>query len=216
VVTESPEGRKPCIVVAGPPGSGKSTVGPLLAERLGVAFRDSDDDIVARTGQSIADIFATDGEPVFRAMEEDVIAEALAGHDGVLSVGGGAVMAPGTRDRLRAHDVVFLNVGFATGVQRAGLSTARPLLAGVNPRATYRTLLEARLPVYREVATIEVHTDERSPADVVAAIVAELTETPANERPGNGAPGNETPANRAPENGKSGSGQPENTKLENT
>jgi shikimate kinase len=186
-----PQGWKPCIVIAGPPGSGKSTVGPLLAERLGVAFRDSDDDIAAHAGRSIADIFATDGEPVFRELEEDVIAKALAEHDGVLSVGGGAVMTPRTRERLRAHDVVFLNVGFATGVQRVGLSTARPLLAGVNPRATYRTLLEARLPVYREVATIEVHTDERSPADVVAAIVTELTGKPQTE-------------------------QPENTKLENT
>ena len=166
---------KPCIVVAGPPGSGKSTVGPLLAEHLGVRFRDSDDIVVARAGKPIADIFATDGEPAFRALEESVIAEALADHEGVLSLGGGAVLAPGTRERLRDHQVVFLNVGFAVGVKRVGLSTARPLLAGVNPRATYRSLLEARLPVYREVATIEVDTDERSPQELVAAIAAELS-----------------------------------------
>ncbi|HKS46797.1 MAG TPA: shikimate kinase [Amycolatopsis sp.] len=165
---------KPCLVIAGPPGSGKSTVGPLLAESLGVAFRDTDDDIVARAGRSITEIFAEDGEPGFRALEEEVVAVALAEHDGVLSVGGGAVLATGTRERLRAHDVVFLNVGFAAGAQRVGLSTARPLLAGVNPRATYRSLLEARLPVYREVATIEVATDGRTPAEVVAAIVHEL------------------------------------------
>lgn len=165
---------KPCIVVAGPPGSGKSTVGPLLAKHLGVAFRDSDDDIVAREGRSIADIFATDGEPVFRELEADIIAEALLEHDGVLSVGGGAVLSPATKERLRGHQVVFLNVGFATGVQRVGLSSARPLLAGVNPRATYRSLLEARLPVYRAVSTIEVGTDGRTPEEIVAAIAAEL------------------------------------------
>lgn len=165
---------KPCLVIAGPPGSGKSTVGPLLARRLGVAFRDTDDDIVACAGRSISDIFAEDGEPAFRVLEEDAVALALAEHQGVLSVGGGAVLAPGTRERLRAHEVVFLNVGFAVGVQRVGLSTARPLLAGVNPRATYRSLLEARLPVYREVSTIEVATDGLAPADVVAAITTEL------------------------------------------
>ncbi|HVW41499.1 MAG TPA: shikimate kinase [Amycolatopsis sp.] len=166
---------KPCVVIAGPPGSGKSTVGPLLAQHLGVDFRDSDDEIVLRAGRPIADIFTTDGEPAFRALEESVIAELLADHEGVLSLGGGAVLASRTRERLRGHEVVFLNVGFATGVKRVGLSTARPLLAGVNPRTTYRSLLEARLPVYREVATIEVDTDERSPADLAAAIAAELT-----------------------------------------
>lgn len=167
---------KPCLVVVGPPGSGKSTVGPLLAEHLGVAFRDSDDDIVARAGRSISDIFATDGEPFFRRLEEQMIAEALADHDGVLAVGGGAVLTPGTRERLRGHVVVFLNVGFAAGVRRVGLSTARPLLAGVNPRATYRTLLEQRLPVYREVASLEVPTDDHTPAEIVALIAAGLNE----------------------------------------
>ncbi|HVV13043.1 MAG TPA: shikimate kinase [Amycolatopsis sp.] len=165
---------KPCIVVAGPPGSGKSTIGPLLAKHLGMEFRDSDDIIVARAGRAIADIFTEDGEPAFRALEEEIIAETLAEYDGVLSVGGGAVLAEGTRARLKAHLVVFLNVGFAAGVQRVGLSTARPLLAGVNPRATYRTLLEARLPVYREVATVEVDTDHRTPEEVVAAIAVAL------------------------------------------
>jgi shikimate kinase len=73
--------------------------------------------------------------------------------------------------------VVFLNVGMAEGIKRVGLSTARPLLAGVNPRATYKELLDARLPVYREVATIEVETDKQSPAEVVAAIARKLEET---------------------------------------
>jgi shikimate kinase len=167
----------PRAVVVGPPGSGKSTVGPLLARLLGVEFRDTDDVIVARAGKPIADIFTGDGEPAFRALEEEAIATALAEHRGVLSLGGGAVLAAGTRQRLRGHRVVFLNVGMAEGIQRVGVSTARPLLAGVNPRATYKELLDARLPVYREVATIEVETDKQSPAEVVAAIARKLEET---------------------------------------
>ncbi|MBB4684661.1 shikimate kinase [Amycolatopsis jiangsuensis] len=164
----------PRAVVVGPPGSGKSTVGPMLAAALGTAFRDTDDDIIARAGRPIADIFAEDGEPAFRALEEDAVAAALAEHDGVLSLGGGAPLTPGTRARLAQHTVVFLNVGLAAGVQRTGLSTARPLLAGVNPRATFKALLDARLPVYREVSTIEVETDHRSPDEIVAAVVAAL------------------------------------------
>ncbi len=166
----------PRAVIVGPPGSGKSTVGPLLAEALGVAFRDVDADIVAEQGRAIADIFAEDGEPVFRKLEEEAVAKALECHDGVLSVGGGALIAPATRERLARHTVVFLNVGMAAGVQRTGLSGARPLLAGVNPRATYKKLLDERLPVYREVATVEIDTDERAPAEIVAALAGRLTE----------------------------------------
>ncbi|HEV7973321.1 shikimate kinase [Amycolatopsis sp.] len=170
----------PRAVIVGPPGSGKSTVGQLLAKELGVEFRDADEDIVARAGKAIADIFTEDGEPAFRAQEEQVVAEALAEHEGVLSLGGGAVLALPTRERLSGAAVVFLNVGMAEGVQRTGLSTARPLLTGVNPRATYKSLLDARLPVYREVSTVEVDTDKRTPEEVVAEIVRLL----AQENPG--------------------------------
>ncbi|SFQ51228.1 shikimate kinase [Amycolatopsis arida] len=164
----------PRAVVVGPPGSGKSTVGRLLAERLGVGFRDTDDDVVARAGRSISDIFTTDGEPVFRRLEEEAVAAALAEHDGVLALGGGAVLSSATRVRLRGHAVVFLNVGMAEGIRRTGLSTARPLLAGVNPRATYKALLDARLPLYREVATMEVDTDQAGPDEVAATVARRL------------------------------------------
>ena len=171
----------PRAVIIGPPGSGKSTVGPLLAAALGVAFRDSDDDIVARAGRSIADIFDEDGEPAFRALEAEAVATALAEHDGVLSLGGGAPLTPVTRERLAGHTVVFLNVGLAAGVQRTGLSSARPLLAGVNPRATFKNLLAERLPGYREVATVEVVTDDRTPAEIVADLAARLAPAEAKE-----------------------------------
>lgn len=167
-------GGPPKAVVIGPPGAGKTTIGTLLADRLGVAFRDVDHDIEVEAGKSISDIFTGDGEPAFRAMEERAVATALAEHPGVLALGGGAVLSERTRRLLREHQVVFLNVGVNEGFRRTGLSTARPLLNGVNPRQTFRTLLEARLPLYREVATIEVLTDELDPDRVADQVVAAL------------------------------------------
>ncbi|MGQ0775377.1 MAG: shikimate kinase [Pseudonocardiales bacterium] len=167
-------GHGPALVLVGPPGSGKSTVGALVAGRLGVDFVDVDELIVARTGRSIADIFTTDGEAVFRELEEAEVAEALARNRGVLALGGGAVLSERTRAALGGHRVVFLSVGMAEGVRRTGLSTARPLLAGVNPRATFAALLDARLPLYREVATMEIATDRRSPDEIAQDVLAAL------------------------------------------
>ncbi|MFD5828663.1 shikimate kinase [Lentzea sp. NPDC060358] len=161
----------PRCVVVGPPGAGKTTVSELLAARLGVAFRDVDADVVALAGKPISDIFLDDGEPAFRAMEEEAVAKALVEHEGVLALGGGAVLSAATRDRLREHTVVFLNVGMAEGVRRTGLAANRPLLTGVNPRATFKALLDARLPLYREVATIEVLTDALDPEQVTDAVI---------------------------------------------
>ena len=164
----------PVAVLVGAPGAGKSTVGRLLADRLGVPFADSDDLVEARTGRVIADIFTTDGEPAFRAIEQDVVAGALLAHHGVLALGGGSVLVEATRTALDGHAVVHLVVGMAHGVRRTGLSTARPLLAGVNPRATFSALLAERLPVYREIARHEVATDERTPEEVADAVAALL------------------------------------------
>ena len=175
----------PRAVVVGPPGAGKSTIGKLLAERLGLQFRDTDDDVVRTAGRPIADIFTGEGEPAFRALEEQAVATALAEHDGVLALGGGAVLSARTRELLAAHPVVFLSVGLAEGARRTGLSTARPLLAGVNPRATFKALLDARLPLYREVATWEITTDGVEPNALVDRLAERLAEhrTPSGADP---------------------------------
>ena len=145
----------------------------MLARRLGCEFTDVDAVIVQRAGKSIADMFLQDGEDAFRALERQVVADALTSTDGVLALGGGSVLAAQTRERLRGHRVVHLKVGLADGMRRTGMSTARPLLAGVNPRATFKALLDARAPLYREVATFEVDTNKRS-ANQVARTVLEI------------------------------------------
>ncbi len=163
-------------MLVGPPGSGKSTVGRVLARRLGVSFVDADDLIVARAGKPISDVFVQDGEPAFRVLEREIVAAALTSTDGVLALGGGAVLSDETRERLRAHRVVALTVGLADGVRRTGMSSARPLLSGVNPRATFKALLDARAPLYHEVATVEVDTARRSPNQVVRAVLEAIGE----------------------------------------
>jgi shikimate kinase len=157
------------IVLVGAPGSGKSTVGALLAERLGMPFRDADAVIVERAGKSIAEIFTDDGEAAFRAMEEQITAELLA-LPGVLALGGGAVLSAATRAALRGHRVVWLRVGLTQSVKRVGLDTARPLLLG-NVRGQLLKLLNERAPLYAEVATDVVDTDDRSPAEAVEMIM---------------------------------------------
>jgi shikimate kinase len=164
----------PIAVLVGPPGSGKSTVGELLAARLGTTFRDTDGDVTARAGRSIADIFIEDGEPAFRDLERVAVREALADHDGVLALGGGAVVDAGTRALLHGHRVVFLDVGLADAAARVGLNRDRPLLLG-NVRSQLRTLLIERRPYYLEVATATVPTDGRTAqqvADEIALLLA--------------------------------------------
>jgi len=173
----------PVAVLVGPPGAGKSTVGRQLAQQLRVAAHDTDAAIEASAGRSISDIFTTDGEATFRELEEQAVATAIAEQHGVVALGGGAVLSATTRTRLAGHTVVFLNVGMAEGVRRSGLSAARPLLAGVNPRSTFKLLLDARLPLYREVAVVEVATDGRAIADVVAEVLTALQTTPRGAQP---------------------------------
>ena len=167
--------RAPRVVLVGPPGAGKTSVGELLAERLGVTFRDTDTDVEQRTGKAVSEIFVSDGEAAFRALEREAVAAALSSHDGVLALGGGAVVDADTRKLLADHTVVFLDVTLAAAAARVGLDAPRPLLM-VNPRTALRKLMEERRPLYEEVATVTVQTAELPPEDVAAAVVRALGE----------------------------------------
>ena len=159
----------PVVVLVGPPGAGKTTVGQALAERRGLGFRDTDTDVEVVAGKAVADIFVEDGEPAFREMERQAVARALAEHDGVLALGGGAVLDSDTRAALAVHRVVFLDVGLAAAAERVGFTRSRPLLV-LNPRAELQRMLTERRPAYEAVATHVVGTDGREVDEVVAEI----------------------------------------------
>jgi shikimate kinase len=164
----------PKAVLIGLPGSGKSTIGRRLAKALDVTLLDTDIAIEQRTGRRIADIFANDGEPEFRRIEEEVVRTALAEHDGVVSLGGGAVTSPGVCAALAGHTVIYLEINAAEGIRRTGGSAVRPLLAGPDRAEKYRNLMAKRVPMYRRVATIRVDTNRRNPGAVVRYIVSRL------------------------------------------
>ncbi|HET7734841.1 MAG TPA: shikimate kinase [Nocardioidaceae bacterium] len=163
----------PRAVLVGPMGAGKTTVARLLAREWGVSVRDTDADIEATAGKPISEIFVDDGEAHFRALEREAVAKALQEHDGVLALGGGAVLDETTRELLATHPVVFLSVGLSDAVKRVGMGTGRPLLLG-NVRARIKALLDERLPIYRAVATVIVDTDGKEPGDVAAEVIAAL------------------------------------------
>ncbi len=165
----SPAG--PVLVLVGPPGSGKTTVGRLLADRLQVTLRDTDADVEAAAGASVADLFIEHGEGRFRELELEAVARSLREHAGVLAVGGGAVLDPAARALLAGHPVVFLRVGLPDAVRRLGLARDRPAALG-SPRARLLTLLREREPLYAEVATATVDTEGRSPVEVADAVLA--------------------------------------------
>ena len=148
-------------------------MGARVATALGVSFRDTDSDIEATAGKPIPDIFVEDGEAAFRTLERAAVATALASFDGVLALGGGAVLSEETRARLRGHRVVYLSVELADAVGRVGLGQGRPLLT-VNPRATLKFLLDQRRPLYQEVASVTVVTDGRAPREIADEVLAAL------------------------------------------
>lgn len=164
---------RPVAVLVGLPGAGKSTVGRLMAERLGVGFRDTDEDIERRAGQRVAEVFASGGESRFRALERAAVRAALAHHDGVLALGGGAVVDPATRALLAGGPVVHIDAGVREVLGRRGAVAGRPLLAG-DAAARLRELAARRAPLYREVARVSVVPDGRSAAEVTQAVLRAL------------------------------------------
>ena len=161
------------VVLVGPPGSGKSTVGAALATLLGVALHDTDAAIEVAQGRTVYDIFVEDGEPTFRALERAEVARAVAEEEGVLALGGGAPVDPSTAAVLAGQTVVFLDVGIADASKRVGFDQSRPLLA-VNPRASWVRLMNERRPIYERVATHRVDTAGRTPDDIAAEIAGLL------------------------------------------
>jgi shikimate kinase len=168
-----PADGQPAAIMIGPPGAGKTTVGALVAGLLGLDFVDTDTVIEQAAGKPVSDIFVQDGEDAFRALERRAAAHLIGSHPGVLALGGGAILDPGTRELLAGRRVVYLETGFVSAVHRTGLDAPRPLLFG-NPRARMRALLEERLPVYAGLAWLTVPTDDREPRDIAGEIAARL------------------------------------------
>jgi shikimate kinase len=158
---------KPKAVLIGPPGAGKSTIGRRLAQALELELVDTDAEIERTTGRTIPEIFTHDGEPRFREIEESVVRDALQATDGIVSLGGGAILSDRTRELLQGHTVIYLEISVAEGLRRTGANNHRPLLAGGDPKVKYQELMRRRRPLYRRSATIRIRTDGRSPARVV-------------------------------------------------
>jgi shikimate kinase len=180
VTQKTQETQGPFVVLIGPPGAGKSAVGPLLADRLGVEFRDTDADVGAAAGKPVSDIFIESGEEAFRELERAAVVRALDSRGalreqgGVLALGSGAVLDDGVRHLLDGLPVVYLSAEFGTVARRIGLDRPRVVVPG-NPRGRLRAMLDERAPVYQRLAAVTVPTDDLDPDEIADQIAARIT-----------------------------------------
>jgi shikimate kinase len=165
----------PRVILIGPMGSGKTTIGQLLAAELKVAFRDTDHVIEEKSGRSVADIFLEDGEDEFRALEKKVLRDELLSDDTVLALGGGAPISMDAQSALRAiaSPVIYLDISLATVAPRIGFNRDRPLLLH-NPRGQWQTLMEARRPIYESIADTIIDVNDKSESEIVDLILEDL------------------------------------------
>ena len=171
---QRPQG--PLVVLIGPPGAGKSAVGPLLADRLGVEFRDTDADVGAAAGKPVSDIFVEDGEEAFRELERAAVTDALGTlcqHGGVLALGSGAVLDVGIQHLLDGLPVVYLSAEFGTIARRIGLDRPRVVVPG-NPRGRLRAMLGERDAIYQRLAAVTVPTDDVDPDELADEIASRI------------------------------------------
>ena len=171
----TPQG--PLVVLVGPPGAGKSAVGRLLADRLGVQFRDTDAEVGAAAGKPVSDIFIENGEEAFRELERAAatgVLGPLREHGGVLALGSGAVLDAGVQHLLDGVPVVYLSADFGTVARRIGLDRPRVVVPG-NPRGRLRAMLDERDAIYQRLATVTVPTDDLDPDELADQIAARIT-----------------------------------------
>ena len=167
----------PRVILIGPMGSGKTTIGSLLAEKLGLAFRDTDHLIEEQDEKPVSQIFLDQGEDVFRAIEKKVLRDELLTDGTVLSLGGGAPISIDAQSALRAISsyIIFLDISLSTVVPRIGFNRDRPLLLN-NPRGQWQTLMEARRPIYEALADVTINVDDKSEEEIVTIALSSLEE----------------------------------------
>jgi shikimate kinase len=162
------------IILIGPPGAGKTSIGRALAKRLMRDFQDTDAIVEQLAGKTIPEIFLEDGEDIFRALEKEVVLQAIKTFDGVLSLGGGSVLSVEVQEALKdIAQVVYLEVSISNAAPRIGFNRDRPLLLG-NPRAQWLSLLEKRKPIYESLAKVRISTDNKKVKEVVDILAKEL------------------------------------------
>lgn len=173
----------PKLVLIGPMGAGKSTVGSEIAKRLKLPFADSDSLIEADQGKSVSEIFIEDGEAHFRIVEESIVIDALLAEEGVLSLGGGAVMNGEIQKALKSSPAkkVFLDISLSAVVPRIGFDTPRPLLM-INPRQRWNELMEQRRPTYEALADFQIDVSDKSVDEVTDKIIASTSESEMGKR----------------------------------